>query len=285
MRSQVVRALPQAGGFSPGLAVRATLADGRAVFLKGIVTDHPAYPMYANEAAINRGLATQVPAPRMLDSWTAGGWLLMAFDDISGGHLGPGSTDLPAVIRLLDQLPKAVDPSPIPDAPPVADLVHGGGLHGWRLIANDPTHLDPWSARHLEQLAAIEHDWPANSAGSCLLHADLRADNMLMHNGNALAIDWAYLNQGAAWIDPAFLLPQLIRAGHTPSEAEALMTQVTSWRNAPPAAITSFAAALGGYWERSSRLPAPPGAPYLRAYQAEMAAVARRWLAHRTGLV
>ncbi|MEV0533382.1 hypothetical protein [Kitasatospora sp. NPDC050463] len=74
-----------------------------------------------------------------------------------------------------------------------------------------------------------------------------------------------------------------IRAGHTPALAEALIGRAASWSDAPPAAITSFAVAQAGYWERNSRLPAPPGVPYLRDYQARMAAVGRGWIAHRTG--
>lgn len=281
--SAVIDAQAQTSGFSPGLAVRAKLSDGRAVFLKGVATDHPVHGMYADEAAINRSLSGQVPVPRMLESWEAGGWLLMAFEDIDGGHpdLSPGSADLVAVIRLLDQLPKTVSPSPIPDAPTVASVLEGG-FHGWRALVDQQAELDPWSARHIEQLAAIERDWLGESAGDCLLHVDLRADNMLMRDGDALAIDWAYLHQGAAWIDPAFLVPQLIRAGHTPARAEALIAGLTSWTAASSDAITSFAAAQAGYWERSSRLPAPPGVPYLRGYQADMAAIGRSWIEFRT---
>ncbi|WP_329489004.1 hypothetical protein OG618_20585 [Kitasatospora sp. NBC_01246] len=96
---------------------------------------------------------------------------------------------------------------------------------------------------------------------------ELRADNLLMRDGAALAIDWSHLHQGAAWIAPAFLVPQLIRAGHTAGRAEELIGRATSWSDAPPRAVTSFAVAQAGYWERNSRLPAPPGVPYLRDYQ------------------
>lgn len=282
--SPVVRARTQTGGFTPGLAVRATLGDGRAVFLKGVATDHSLHGMYADEATVNRSLGREVPVPRMLGSWEAGGWLLMAFEDVDGGHpdLRPGSADLPAVLRLLRRLPATVTPSPVTDAPPVAAVLEGA-LHGWRALADQQAALDPWSARHLHRLAGIERDWPAHSAGHCLLHTDLRADNMLMRDGDALAIDWAHLQQGTAWIDPAFLVPQLIRAGHTPPGAEALLADLPWWTAAPPDAITSFAAALAGYWERSSRLPAPPGTPHLRRYQADMAAIGRTWTASRTG--
>ncbi|MFJ6212687.1 phosphotransferase [Streptomyces sp. NPDC092296] len=285
--SPVVTTLPQAGGFSPGLAVRAVLADGRRAFLKGIRTDHPAYPMYADEATVNRAMPAWAPLPRMLDTWEAAGWLLMSFEDIAGGHpdLSPGSADLPAVLRTLDVLPEVVSPSPIPDAPAVADEL-AGMLHGWQALTREGAPLDPWSTRHIDRLAAVERDWTKDSAGTCLLHIDLRADNMLMRDPDtALVIDWAYLHQGAPWLDPAFLGPQLIRAGHTPGQVTELLARVSSWRAAPPAAALSFAVAQAGYWERSSRLPAPPGVPYLRGYQAEMAAVGRDWVAYLGGWV
>ena len=43
------------------------------------------------------------------------------------------------------------------------------------------------------------------------------------------------------------------------------------------------AIALTGYWNRSARLPSPAKVPYLRGYQAEMAAIGRSWIEHRTG--
>ncbi|WP_157849797.1 phosphotransferase family protein [Streptomyces novaecaesareae] len=236
----------------------------------GVVRSHEYYTGVSFEVDV------QLPDGRLYAEIAGGGR--------DGGHpdLSPGSVDLPAVIRLLDQLPKTVSPSPIPDAPSVASVLEGG-FHGWRALADQQAELDPWSTRHIEQLAAIERDWLAESAGVCLLHVDLRADNVLMRGDDALVIDWAYLHQGADWIDPAFLVPQLIRAGHTPAQAEDLIVDVASWAAAPPHAITSFAVAQAGYWERNSRLPAPPGVPYLRGYQASMAAIGRTWIEFRTG--
>ncbi|MGW1519805.1 hypothetical protein [Streptomyces sp. NPDC002287] len=46
--------------------------------------------------------------------------------------------------------------------------------------------------------------------------------------------------------------------------------------------LTAFAAGFGGYWEKASRRPAPPGIPFLRAHQIRAAEAARAWLRHRT---
>ncbi|MFD7561012.1 hypothetical protein ACFV9E_41830 [Streptomyces sp. NPDC059835] len=76
-------------------------------------------------------------------------------------------------------------------------------------------------------------------------------------------------------------MPHLILAGHTPASAEEVVAPLLGSADAD--ALTAFAAAFGGYWERSSRSPAPPNVPHLRGYQARAAGAARAWIAHRTG--
>lgn len=280
----VARADTQSGGFSSGLATRLTSDDGTRLFVKGVAVDHVLYERYREEADINQALPTTVPVPRMLRSWEAGGWLLMAFTDVDGRHPvpAPGSQDTDRVLALLDLLSATVTPSPIPDAPGFVPEV-GEEFLGWQLLADTGIELDPWSTRHLARLAAAERDWHRDGSGTTLLHADLRPDNTILADAGDVAIDWAYLHQGAAWVDPVMFLPHLIRAGHTPAQAEAAMTAVTAWTHAPTDAITSFAIALTGYWERNSHYPGPPGVPYLRTYQAQMAAVGQQWIQHRTG--
>lgn len=283
--SPITQAITQRGGFSSGLATRLLCADGTRLFLKGITTDHPLCTRYQEEAAINQALPTTVPVPRLRRAWETDGWWLMAFDDITNGQhpdLTPGSPDTPRALALLDQLPATVTPSPIEAAPGFVEAV-GAEFCGWQHLADTGADLDPWSTRNLNRLADAEHEWFTDGDGTTLLHADLRPDNMLLTADSAYVIDWAYLHQGPAWADPALFAPHLIRAGHTPPQAEQLMTDVTAWTSAPAKAITSFAIALTGYWERSSRLPAPPQVPYLRPYQAQMARIGRTWVQHRTG--
>ncbi|WP_424217797.1 phosphotransferase family protein (plasmid) [Streptomyces sp. BI20] len=285
----VAGATTQTAGFSNGLAVRLVLADGRRLFVKGTPTDHVLHPRYAEEAAIGSVLTGRAPVPDLLRTWEVGGWLLMVIEDVDGRHPdirpdpdGPG-TDTLLLLDLLAVLPRAVTPSPLPDAPDFVDVV-GEEFHGWARLRKDRVDIDPWAARHLDALAGIEREWTKWAQGTTLVHADLRPDNILLTPTRSYVLDWAYLHQGAPWIDPAVLFPHLLRAGHTAPAAEALMNEhVPTWRETPPEVLTSFAAAFTGYWERACRLPAPPGVPYLRPFQKEMAGHGRRWIAHRTG--
>src|ERR1700737_821396 len=84
--STVTESVTQPGGFSPGVAARLRLADGRRVFLKAISChpnpDSPA--MHRREARIAAALPRSVPTPRFLWSYDDGDWVAMAFEDIDG---------------------------------------------------------------------------------------------------------------------------------------------------------------------------------------------------------
>ncbi|MFE7803811.1 phosphotransferase family protein [Streptomyces sp. NPDC057430] len=286
LAARVVEAVSCGGGFTPGVASRLRLDDGRHVFLKGMSADLPFAPQYADEVAVTSVLPEGV-GPRV--GWWAnpgesGGWWWLCLEDIPGTMpvLAPDSADTEMALAAVEQAGKLLTPSPLDGAKPIADLV-GRWLTGWSTLATQiPDDLDLWAARNLEALAAIEQDWQQEAGGNTLLHWDLRPDNMLRReDGTVVIIDWSYQNQGAAWIDPAVLVPYLILDGHTASEAEAAVAHLPQPEN--PRTLTAFAAGLGGYWEKSSRRPAPPGIPFLRAHQVRAAEAARAWLRHRTG--
>jgi thiamine kinase-like enzyme len=58
-------------------------------------------------------------------------------------------------------------------------------------------------------------------AGPTLLHGNINPDNLLIGpDGEATVVDWSWPTHGAAFIDPACLVVQLIAAGHAPAQAE-----------------------------------------------------------------
>lgn len=271
-------------GYTPGLASRLQLADGRRAFLKGIDGRHPFAAQYRSEVEITPLIPNSV-APKVLWSATpvrGAGWWLLCLQDLPGGNptLTPNSADAKAVIAAVEQAGKLLTPSPLPDAEPITGRV-GAWLTSWaELAAAPPADLDPWFERNLERLVEAEPLWQNAAEGGTFIHWDLRPDNFVMRaDGTAAIIDWSYPHQGAAWIDPAVLIPQLIMGGHGIADAEAAVAHLPL----PTAdVLTSFAVALSGYWETCSRLPDPPGVPFLRAYQARAAATGRAWVMHRT---
>jgi Ser/Thr protein kinase RdoA (MazF antagonist) len=203
----VVEAASQPGGFSPGLASRLRLADGRRVFVKAVGPEpNPDSPEFHRaEARIAAALPPAAPSPRLLWAHDEAGWVALAFEDVDGRPptLPWRLDELRRVLAAVADLAAALTPAPV-DAPPVAKLL-GGELRGWKLLLaaaergeDDLRDVDPWVVRHLDRLAAAEARFDQAAAGGSLLHGDLRADNLLLTPDRVVVVDWPWGCVGAA---------------------------------------------------------------------------------------
>jgi aminoglycoside phosphotransferase (APT) family kinase protein len=283
--TQVASSTSQPGGYTPALASRLELTDGGRVFVKGIPVGHPLERSYAAEAHVAAALPEDAPVPLLLGT-VEDEWFLLVFEDVEGREpdLRPGSGELPALLDSVAELHRLLWPSPLADLPP-ARHAYGRLLTSWsKLAAYPPDDLDPWVRHNLDKLVAMESAWLPWSDGDTMLHTDLRPDNLIYRpvDGKVLVVDWAQAAQGAAWLDLAGLVPHLVRAGHSPRDAEQLVLSGQAMTAIPAWAVTGFAVALAGFWSVASRQPEPAGASGLREFQAEAAAAALTWVTHRT---
>ncbi|MBQ0848131.1 aminoglycoside phosphotransferase [Streptomyces sp. BH-SS-21] len=205
-------------GMNSGIASVLETESGR-VFVKGIRTDHPQVAAQRREAAI----APYLPAscPRLhwhleLDSWN-----LLGYEMIDGRHADytPGSADLPLVEAALAELQQTQAP---------ADIGIKNAVDRWA------DYAPPGTLSHFD--------------GSTLLHTDYAPDNVLIADGRARLIDWAWPTRGAAWIDPGALALRLMEAGHPVESALAFADRFPSWREAEPDALTAFGTATAALW-------------------------------------
>ena len=282
------RPCPRPGGFSPGVAARLRLADGRRAFVKAVGPEpNPDSPgIHPSEARNMAALPRSAPASRMLWSLDRRGWVALAFEDVDGVHPSlpwrPG--ELRRVLEMVTAMAAALTRHP--HDPSIADRLRES-FAGWRRLAaahaagDDLTGLDPWAARHLDRLARLEAGWPQATEGSTLLHLDLRADNLLLTPTRVVAVDWPYACAGAAWVDLLLLLPSVAMQGGPDPEPTFAAHPVAA--GADPWAVTTALAACAGYLAEGSHLPPPPGLPTLRAFQHGQAVVALEWLRLRTG--
>ncbi|MCK2215138.1 aminoglycoside phosphotransferase family protein [Actinomadura sp. ATCC 31491] len=273
----VAEAVTQPGGFSPAAAVRVRTEDGRRAFVKSVGPEpNPDTPrIYRSELKIAAALPASVPAPRLLTGFELAGWVTLVFEDVEGGHPElPWRRDQLDLVRdAVGRMARALTPSPI-DAPPIAE-VFGEAFQGWRrLTGEDTTGLDPWALRHLGELAELESSWERAAAGDSLVHADLRADNILLSGERVYVVDWPWACHAVPWFDLVGMLPSVgMQGGPRPWELF----------DDPDPAVTAVVAALAGYFVRQSRQPAPPGLPTVREFQGAQGVVALDWLRRRTG--
>lgn len=286
----MVGAATQPGGFSPGLAARLLLADGRRVFVKAVSGRiNPHSPgMHRREARIAAALPPSVPTPRFLDSYDDGDWIALIFEDIEGTmpRTPWHQPELDRVLVAVGELTSRLTPSPVA-VESVGELMPDV-FAGWQGLAasvgsgqDDLRDIDPWAQRHLAELASLEATSPAAAAGTTLLHADLRADNILLTPSRVFFVDWPWASRGAAWVDLVFMLPSVaMQGGQKPWE---IFDDHPLGRHAPPSAVTAVVAAAAGFMIRGSRLPPPPGLPTVRAFQRDQGVPALEWLKRRTG--
>jgi aminoglycoside phosphotransferase (APT) family kinase protein len=244
--------------------------------------------MHRREARIAAILPALVPTPRFLDSYDDGDWIGLIFEDIDGTTPRTPWQDpeLNRVLVAIGELTSALTPAPIA-VEPVGELMPDV-FAGWKRLAagvesgqDDLRGVDPWAQRHLAELVALEAASPGAAAGTTLLHADLRADNILLTPSRVLFIDWPWASRGAAWVDLLFMLPSVaMQRGPKPWE---IFDVHPLGRTAPAAAVTAVVAAVAGFMIRGSRLPAPPGLPTVRAFQRDQGLPALEWLKRRTG--
>ncbi|MGI5163834.1 hypothetical protein ACQEU3_05695 [Spirillospora sp. CA-253888] len=194
------------------------------------------------EAAINAHV--RAFAPRLLDTVEAGGWLALFFERIDGRHadFSPGSPDLEVLAETVDALQR----TPCPEV------------------------LDKYVERRWE--AVVQDSSPM--AGGNLLHADLNPANLLITPDRVYLVDWAFAARGAAWVEPALLMPWLIKAGHGPANAEAWLSRFGSWGEADPRHIDLFADAFATKWTINLETNS-------EAWAMEHASAARAWADHR----
>jgi len=282
----VAQARSQPGGFSPGVAARALCEDGTRCFIKAVSAEaNPDTPaMHRREARILRALdplisAGLLPAPRLWGTIDLGCWTALVLDDVDGRQPGVpwAPDDLATVLTTLDLLADARTPAPV-EVPGIEEA-HGEEFTGWRSLAagSGAGRLDAWSRQRLDLLAVLEPDWAAHARGDTLVHADIRADNLLLTGDRVMVVDWPHACLGAPFIDVVLFAPSVaMQGGPPPAE---LLARTRVGREVDRDALIPVVCALAGFFTERSLRPSPPGLPTLRAFQAAQSSITRDWLA------
>jgi hypothetical protein len=283
--STVSRAENQKHGFSPALASRLELANGRRVFAKAIGPDYESgspggQDSYRREALIGSGLPPSVSAPRLIESWEVDHWAVLLFEDIDGWH--PAfpwkEEELSRVFNALTVLADQLSPTPI--SAPKATIP--GEQNYWALLALDPVPLtrlaglDLWVRDNLDRLEKIATASGKAFDGDTLLHGDIRADNILMTEEQVLFVDWPHATVGAPWLDLLYFLPSVAMQGGPDPQPTFWNHPVSNGASADT--VRSVLAGIAGYFIFEAAQPPPPGLPTLRRFQLAQGVEAVGWL-------
>lgn len=248
------------------------------VFCKGVRCDDQQAHAHRHEIYVNQRLReVTAHVPCLLWTVEAGGWLLAGYAVVPGrrANLAPGSPDIPAVTHLVSRLAEELTHSPMPEVTPLATKYER--FAGWEWLAGQHGDaLDAWEKQHLDRLIQADRDITDVLDGHNLVHGDIHELNILIADGQASLVDWAWAHTAPAWVDAALLAIRLIAAGHDPTDAERRV--VTTWGMRQPStratAISTFVTSTYGMWRRLAiEHPAPHRRGPVQA--------ARRWTSHR----
>jgi hypothetical protein len=273
--SPVIHAATQVGGFSPGAAVRVVCADGRRAFVKAVGRslnpDSPA--LHREELRALAVLPPHVSAPRLLASYDDGDWVVLVLEDIDGHRpevpwVGSDVAAMSVALRVLatTQAPEQL--------PRFADAVNM--LTSWDEVTADPAGIDGVLLDRLPEMIAAQSLAREVTRGDALVHWDARADNVLVRDGVAVLLDWAWACRGAPWLD-SLLLAMDFRIQGGP-DADDFLRDSDVAGDVDPGRLRSVVACMVGVWADRARRPAPPGLPTIRAWQAHCRDRALRWV-------
>jgi len=282
--ARVVEATTQPTGFSPGLAARLRLDDGRRAFVKAVSAEaNPDTPnIHRREARILSAMPAAAPVPRLQWTYDDRGWVALCLEDVDGRHPHEPWTeeDLSLVLDTYGELARLLTPSPIAVDESAAQGFEND-INGWQLaLARGETRLDPWCVKHLVRLAELEARAPAAAKGDTLLHFDARADNLLMAGDRVYVLDWPWARPGAWWIDIVAMAPSIAMQGGPPPEAVLSRLDLSAVAKDD---LDAVICTIAGYFHVGALEPAPAGIPTVRAFQAAQGRHAVAWLRHRVG--
>ena len=282
--STVASADSQGAGFTPGFASVLTCADGTQHFVKAASdkAQRPFAEAYREEARKLAALPAAAPAPRLLWTHDGDGWMVLATEYVASRPPARPwrEADLLRCVGMVERL--AGDLTPPPGGltlDPIATEFADWPAY-WDRLRDDPPDL-PGFAEHAAQAAGIAAGFAAVTAGSTLVHTDVRDDNLLLaDDGRVLLCDWNWPVVGAAWLDLVFLM---IGPRGDGLDVDAVLGASPLLRDVAAEAVDTVIALVTGYFLASAALPVPSTSPHMRAAQRWQGEVCWDWLGERRG--
>lgn len=280
---RVVSAEATVGGFSAGFAGIVT-SSRRSFFVKAtsaVLNEH-GRELYRRERRVCQLLADHGAGAGLRWSADVGDWTVLGFDVVEGHIYDPGWAEDRELDEVLEALAARRAPAP-PGLAPLGEVLDDL-FAAWGALAADAS-FDAWPDPGHAALdrpvfwCGLADRARAAFAGDELLHADLRADNLLRTPQGPVLVDWAYACRGHGAFDPVYLLLEVARTrGSAP---DAALERVVRSFGCDADDATSLLASFDGWFTWMSRQPPVPALPGLRAFQTEMSAAARSWVRDR----
>lgn len=276
--SPVVTATSQDAGFTPAFASVLTCEDGSRHFVKAasVQAQRAFAESYREEGRILACLPPSVPAPRLLWSLDED-WVVLGLEhvDATMPERPWRLAQLEAALDALEVVAQELDPVQVPGLSPAADEFGPIAGHWPELAVLRPDLV------HHEAAGALAAELTEVAAGTCAVHTDIRADNLLVRPDGGVSIcDWNWVVQGAPWLDSVMLLAQAYGDG---VDVERHLGSRPLLADVSAEDVDRLLAALSGQLLTMGSRPTVVASPYLRAHQRWQGEACWSWLSRRRG--
>ena len=280
--SPVVEAVSQGAGFTPGFASVLVCEDGSRHFVKAASTKAQRIfaESYREEARKLERLPASTPAPRLLWLHDADDWVVLGLEHVeaSAPRRPWRAAELDRAMDMLGEVAAALTPAPLRlDLDSFEHEFAGWPAHWEHVRATRP------ELPHLDEAAALAARFAEVTAGDCVVHTDVRDDNVLLcSDGRTLLCDWNWPVRGAAWLDSLLML---IGPRGDGLDVDPVIAANPLLRDVPGEHLDVVLALVTGYFLKSADDPVPPTSPHVRDAQRWQGEVAWEWLCERRGWV
>ncbi|WP_181149673.1 phosphotransferase [Arthrobacter sp. MYb227] len=193
--SEVVQFVGQRGGFSPGTADRVLTSSGKRAFVKAVSRElnEDTPKIHRQEAHIAGNLPATLPIAPLMGHYDDGHWVVLVLTDIEGQppQLPWKLDEITLVIDALEKLAHVQIPHPLLELPTLKEEL-AEAFAGWKRVRELlPEACDPWIVERLDELESLAATGIEELDGRCLVHNDVRADNILITaQDQAILVDW-----------------------------------------------------------------------------------------------
>lgn len=288
------------GGYGPSPTFRLRLDDGRRAFLKAVWPGSNEYQRgaHSRELQVYAELEPLISnwSPQMISEFDSGEWRVMLLEDLGPKSAPPWTTS--SVKRISTQLAAFHESTlgiELPEwLPSTSDAVNPR-LIQWTFDLEDPVHQKlaalarptakdaaQWLSTHLPVPEESTAEYYRHGDGTCLLHMDLRSDNLRIVVGRLKLFDWPHVALGGPELD-CVLFAQSVEVEGGPA-AEMVLNWYSARLPLDPVRTTGALAVISGYFALHAWQPAIPGLPRLRRFQAAQLRVTLKWVSTRLGL-
>lgn len=267
--SPVVETLEQVGGMSPGCATRVLTASGTRAFVKAVGPElNPMTPdLFRHEARVLSHLGTHPLWAELLATYDVpDGWVALVLEDVPARHMDTNdAADTAAALEATEQLVAELAGRAVGLDLDTSMETLTRWMEVWSALPVLPDDVLPrWVVDRSAQLAELHERLLPAAVGDCVVHGDLRNDNILLRDdGRVVFVDWGMSRRGPSWFDPLVMRLEWVEQ----PVFDELVAGSPELRDLGDDLVTGFLAGVGAWLAYRSNVAEDIGLPTLNEFR------------------